>query len=98
MAIYTESDQCTIRYNSASSRNTSPLGTLDSQGYSLWCVATCATYHHLPDSGYSQLPVSTNSCVPRHDGAGSTANPHPYLVRGSLAASTTWPQAAVAEV
>ena len=87
-----------IRYDSASSGNTRTLGTLDSQGYYLQCMATCVTYHHLLDSGYSQLPVSTNSCVPRHNGAGSTANPHTYLVRGSLAASTTWPQAAVTEV
>ena len=95
MAIYTEPDQCTIRYDSAASGNTH---TLDPQVYYLQCVATCVTYHHLLDSGYSQLLVSTNSCVPRHDGSGSTANPHTYLVRGSLAASTTWPQAAVAEV
>jgi hypothetical protein len=99
MAIYTESDQCTIRYDSASSGSTSRLCTLDSQGYTIWCVATCATYHHLLDSGYySQLPVSTNSCVLRHDGVGSIANSHSYLVRGSFAASATWPQAAAAEV
>ena len=61
-----------------------------SQGYTIWCcVAPRATYHHLLDSGYSQLPVSTNIYVPRHDGADSAANSHPSLVRGSLAASVT---------
>jgi hypothetical protein len=97
---YTQSpaDQCTIRYDSASSGSTSPLCTLDSQGYTIWCVATCATYHHLLDSGYSHLLASPNSYITRHDGAGSTANSHPYLVCGPLAASASWPQAAVTEV
>ena len=55
-------------------------------------------YHYLLDSSYRQLPVSNYCCVPRHDGSGYTTNPHTYIVRGSLAASTPWPQAAVAEV
>ena len=95
MAIYPEPDQCTIRYDSAVSGNTR---TVDSQVYYLRCVATCVTYHHLLDSGYIQLLVSTYGCVPRHDGSGHSTDPHTYLVRGSLAASTPWPQAAVAEV
>ena len=42
--------------------------------------------------------ITAGSCIHRHDGSGSTADPHTYLVRSSLAASTPWPQAAVAEV
>jgi hypothetical protein len=45
-------------------------------------------YHYLLDSSYRQLPVSNYCCVPRHDGSGYTTNPHTYIVRGSLAAST----------
>ena len=95
MVMYTEPNQCSIRYDSAASGNT-PM--LDSQIYYLQCTATCVTYHHLLDSSYRQLLVSNYGCVPRHDRSGYTTDPHIYLVRGSLAASTPWPQAVVAEV
>jgi hypothetical protein len=55
-------------------------------------VAICFPYHHLLDSGYCQLPVPTYCSVPRHDGPGYSTNPHTYLVRGSLAASTPGPR------
>ena len=67
MAIYTEPDQCTIRYDSAASGNTR---TLDPQVYYLQCVAACVAYHHLLDSGYRQLLVSTYGCVLLTDAKG----------------------------
>ena len=68
-------------------------GKMSSPGFGM-----VVTYHHLLDAGYCQLPVLTYCSVPRHDGSGYTTNPHTYLVRGSLAASIPWPQAAAVEI
>jgi hypothetical protein len=63
MAIYTESDQCTIRYDSASSGSTSPLCTLDSQGYTIgaWRHAPLITTFSTPATVSSQYPLTAVS-------------------------------------
>ena len=55
-------------------------------------------WRHAPHITTFSTPATVSSPYPRHDGAGSTANSYPHLVCGSLAASATWPQAAVTEV
>jgi hypothetical protein len=66
-------------------------------------ATTFSAWRHAPRiTTFSTLATVSSlyplTAVSRGMGAGFTANPHPYLVHGSLAASTTWPQAAVAEV